>query len=542
MPRFAIANGYWFGATPDCLLALSRIELALLSPVKSFGYCFMYTGGAQMKGSLSYFKVAHESIARSLTTMEVLGLNNDIVVILYGYMTPDQKSKAMKTNRVNMTNLLNALHWLLENNIKWKERRIDINRIQQELQNPMIIDTSKVLNEDAVNNNVELTESFEVFFPDGTLSSLTGGQKTMEEYRDMIRAQKESGFDIALRCDLSKEIVKDYKDDNLVNACLLQFPYGFGGMNKKRLKGHGTRTNFVHVEDYVFHLSKLSLPQFHDDLFCLILYNMQMKQHMVTTAAWRVRHGLTAHVMSRELCQAHIDEFIAARTSQNNKPLCKPHAGHKYMGTIDAIAQSIPHTNQAAKTALSKGEAMQFYYGQPSYFLTVTPDDNKSFLVQVFNWKKIDGADVSGMTNATLKDLASKRETLRITYPGICAFVFEMLLEVVYTSVIGWDMKENCPTEASGLFGEVSAVSCTIEEQGRGTLHAHFLIWSDAFKQLRQSIYLGSRSERRSAEDDIVQIVDNLTSTTLIGTLRQNHEFDKTLFCVFCATRWVHKT
>ena len=53
----------------------------------------------------------------------------------------------------------------------------------------MIIDTSKVLNEDAVNNNVELTESFEVFFPDGTLSSLTGGQKTMEEYRDMIRAR-----------------------------------------------------------------------------------------------------------------------------------------------------------------------------------------------------------------------------------------------------------------------------------------------------------------------------------------------------------------
>ena len=94
MPRFAIANGYWFGATPDFLLALSRIELALLSPVKSFGYCFMYTGGAQMKGSLSYFKVAHESIARSLTTMEALGLNNDIVVILYGYMTPDQKSKA----------------------------------------------------------------------------------------------------------------------------------------------------------------------------------------------------------------------------------------------------------------------------------------------------------------------------------------------------------------------------------------------------------------------------------------------------------------
>jgi hypothetical protein len=46
MPRFAIANANWFGSTPTCLLDLSRIELALLSPVKKFGYCFMYTGGA----------------------------------------------------------------------------------------------------------------------------------------------------------------------------------------------------------------------------------------------------------------------------------------------------------------------------------------------------------------------------------------------------------------------------------------------------------------------------------------------------------------
>jgi hypothetical protein len=123
MPRFAIANANWFGSTPKCLLDLSRIELALLSPVKKFGYCFMYTGGAQMKGSLSYYKVAHESIARSLTHMEVLGLNNDIVVILYGYMTPEQKTKAMKTNKVHIGRLLIALKWLLTNNAKWKEKK-----------------------------------------------------------------------------------------------------------------------------------------------------------------------------------------------------------------------------------------------------------------------------------------------------------------------------------------------------------------------------------------------------------------------------------
>ena len=60
MPHFAIANNYAFGAPPSCLLELTEVELAMLTPVKTFGYCFAYTGGCnkQLKGSLSYFKVA----------------------------------------------------------------------------------------------------------------------------------------------------------------------------------------------------------------------------------------------------------------------------------------------------------------------------------------------------------------------------------------------------------------------------------------------------------------------------------------------------
>ena len=40
---------------------------------------------------------------------------------------------------------------------------------------------------------------------------------------------------------------------------------------------------------------------------------MKMKQKMVTTAGWRVRHGMTAKTLSTELTQTHVDEAIAAR-------------------------------------------------------------------------------------------------------------------------------------------------------------------------------------------------------------------------------------
>jgi hypothetical protein len=45
MPIYCIAHNYVFGQAPECLLALSEVELAMITPVKTFGYCFSFTGG-----------------------------------------------------------------------------------------------------------------------------------------------------------------------------------------------------------------------------------------------------------------------------------------------------------------------------------------------------------------------------------------------------------------------------------------------------------------------------------------------------------------
>jgi hypothetical protein len=84
LPCNAIANNYCFGTPPKCLQELTELELALLTPVKTHGYCFSYTGGAQkqLKGSLSYYKVNMQSIARAALHFDVLGLTNNIVVLL----------------------------------------------------------------------------------------------------------------------------------------------------------------------------------------------------------------------------------------------------------------------------------------------------------------------------------------------------------------------------------------------------------------------------------------------------------------------------
>ena len=75
---------------------------------------------------------------------------------------------------------------------------------------------------------------------DGSVSKLTGGQEVLEHFQELIRAAQESGYDLELRNEFLKEVVHNFKDNNLVNACLLQFPYGRGGIHEVRLKGDGS--------------------------------------------------------------------------------------------------------------------------------------------------------------------------------------------------------------------------------------------------------------------------------------------------------------
>jgi hypothetical protein len=236
MPKYAIANNYSFGTVPQCLVDLTEVERALLTPVKTYGYCFSYTGGVQkqLKGSLSYYKVSFESVARAVSHFNVLGLTDNIVVVLYGQMTPVQKRKGQEKNKIRTRYILSALEWLLANNKEWKQRRINLDEIRQRLRDPVLIDNSKAVDStENEENNIESTESFQVFFPDGSMTSLTGGQANLELFQELVQAAAQSGYDLDFRVSLMTQAATDYNDNNLVNACLLQFPYGRGGLHEQ---------------------------------------------------------------------------------------------------------------------------------------------------------------------------------------------------------------------------------------------------------------------------------------------------------------------
>lgn len=530
MPKYAIANNYCVGSPPQCLMDLTAVELAVLTPVRTHGYCFSYTGGVQkqLKGSLSYYKVNISSIARAVTHFDVLGLGNNVVVMLYGQMTPNQRQTAQQKNKIRTSYLLIALQWLVLFNAEWRQRNINLDEIRQSLRNPVLIDNSRIVDRDdnhisrdcTSSSNIESTESFQVFFPDGTMAPLTGGQESLQQFQELVQAASQHGYDLEFRSSLMRDAVTDFKDNNLVNACLLQFPYGRGGMHEQRMKSNGSFTCETDITEYVEHLSRLSQPYFHYELFTLMLYNLMMKQTMVRTAGYRVRNKAAAHTLAEEITADDVTEAIQSRL---NGTVVEGNGttrhGSQFLKAVDAVAGAVPHTNEAAKRARRDGEAHQHQFGTASYFLTVTPDDDNSFLVQVYSQVNVDNDHpVALLNDEDLVARAKQRTQLRIKYPGICAYFFELVLDIVIEEVIGWDLaKGRARDDIVGLFGLPEAFTASVEEQGRKTLHSHIQIWVQNFNRLREDLHSPDLNISRQAARSITECMDHVGGCSLFS-------------------------
>jgi hypothetical protein len=97
-PFYAIVNKNFVGHPPECLKELTAVELAFISPVKGYGYCFTWKGGAQkvltVRGCTTFMRIEPRKIVEATAVqMECMGLKNHLVVLLNGKLTPLQKKR-----------------------------------------------------------------------------------------------------------------------------------------------------------------------------------------------------------------------------------------------------------------------------------------------------------------------------------------------------------------------------------------------------------------------------------------------------------------
>jgi hypothetical protein len=117
-----------------------------------------------------------------------------------------------------------------------------------------------------------------------------------------------------------------------------------------------------------------------------------MKQAMVRHAGFRVRNNADARMLAEEITTEDVTEamsFARLNGGVNTATRNNDH-GRQFLNAVDTIAGAVPHTNESAKRARRDAEAIQHHFGIPTYFLTIVPDDDNSFLVQIYSQVIID--------------------------------------------------------------------------------------------------------------------------------------------------------
>ena len=236
-----------------------------------------------------------------------------------------------------------------------------------------------------------------------------------------------------------------------------RFPYGHGGPEMFRQNGDGSTSEYVNISVYADQLSRISQPHFHQELFVLILYSLKAKMTLFQSASLRVRSKRKAGEFSNQMCAEEFERAIVRRKERTNTGRFSVQVEDKFIKDVDAVARALPHTNGAAKKARQNLETLCHYFGLPAWFLTVTPDDNNSFIIEVMARKtSLSERKADELSDEELKCLIQKRVEMRLRHPGICAFVFEMVIDTMIETVIGWDTKKNEPN-GKGLFHNVDA-------------------------------------------------------------------------------------
>ena len=140
VPEQGICNGYEIGVPPKELEELTDIELAFIAEVHSHAHLLAFSGGHQgIKGWHSLVKTNIVKKRQVLEQMDLLKeLPNQLIVVLHGEMTENQKQKVLKNCFIRRDKCKTALDWLVLNNRHYKDYTVNM----EDLKQPLILDKS----------------------------------------------------------------------------------------------------------------------------------------------------------------------------------------------------------------------------------------------------------------------------------------------------------------------------------------------------------------------------------------------------------------
>ena len=86
------------------------------------------------------------------------------------------------------------------------------------------------------------------------------------------------------------------------------------------------------------------------------------------------------------------------------------------------------------------------------------------------------------------------------------------MMQIVLECLVGWDLEKRRGKE--GVLGVVEAFAKADEEQGRKTLHSHWLIWVRNLGKLQSLLYSSDEDIAKEAREEFIKYIDKVMSAS----------------------------
>ena len=273
-------------------------------------------------------------------------------------------------------------------------------------------------------------------------------------------------------------------------AFISVFPYGVGGPNAPR----PVRLSFLSYVQRLLFLSTRPLAR--DETLLPYLYSQYCTRKAFTNTYLRATlrcdersfaecvGDVSADVV-KEAARVYAERVDNIRLHRRPVPVGGESEGvGRLFRSLERSMAVMPHTSGHSKYLRSEALSMCMYMGTPTLWVTFSPRDDCC----------VELLELANMVACEWVPEKSVRLAIARRDAGACALNMYEYVHHFMRYVLRYDLANGLPMEVPGIAGHVKAVRGPIEEQGRLTLHAHFLVWTwgggDFSCRLRNEEYL----------------------------------------------------
>ena len=107
---------------------------------------------------------------------------------------------------------------------------------------------------------------------------------------------------------------------------------------------------------------------------------------MLRFASFRIHNNTSVENFANNLDLEDIRDILNQRkkNGSNSFRYIRYSSSSQFIRAIDVITKALPHSNASARKNKNVGECLQHHFGIATLFITVSPDDENNFLIQVW--------------------------------------------------------------------------------------------------------------------------------------------------------------